>query len=243
MQQASVTSRSEPASPTVAPFQIRGRQFTAIVLQLAGEADDAFYAALDAKLKQAAHFFAHVPLVLDLGKAPESTIDFRLLVLEMRTRRLTLVGIQNATAEQRRAALAAGLITLRGGRDVPPEKEKSNGAAAQPGRTSALVVTEPVRSGQRIFAADGDLVVVGSVSSGAEVVATGNIHIYGTLRGRALAGATGDSKARIFCHNLEAELVAIAGTYSTSDDIQATAQRQRVQMFLEGDALRIAPLK
>jgi septum site-determining protein MinC len=106
-----------------------------------------------------------------------------------------------------------------------------------------MLVTEPVRSGQRIFAEAGDLVVVGAVGSGAEVVASGNIHIYGALRGRALAGATGDAKARIFCHSLDAELVAVAGTYRTNDDIDAAARKQRAQVFLRDDALCIEPLK
>jgi septum site-determining protein MinC len=228
----------------VAPFQIRGRLFTAIVLQLTGGADDEFYAALDARLKEASHFFAFVPLVLDLEKVPDRVIDFRLLVLEMRARKLTLAGIQNATAEQKRAALAAGLIALRGGRDLRPDEEKRDGPAkaAEPARPAALIVAEPVRSGQRVFS-ESDLVVVGSVGSGAEVMAIGNIHIYGALRGRALAGAKGDAKARIFCHSLEAELIAIGGTYRTSDDIDGAVRKQRAQIFLKDDALRIEPLK
>jgi septum site-determining protein MinC len=240
LHEASVTSRSERAAATAAPFQIRGRLFTAIVLQLTGDADDAFYAALDARMKQAAQFFAHVPLVVDLEKAADRTIDFRLLVLEMRTRRLSLAGIQNGTAEQKRAALAAGLISLRGGRDPQADTARRNGAAPKP---AAMTVTEPVRSGQRIFAETGDLIVVGSVGSGAEVVAAGNIHVYGALRGRALAGATGDAKARIFCHSLEAELVAIAGTYRTYDDIEGSARKQRAQVFLRDESLAIEPLK
>lgn len=246
LQQVSVESGSARAIPATAPFQIRGRLFTAIVLEMTGDADDAFYAALDAKLKEAAHFFTFVPLVLDLGKSPGCAIDFRLLVLEMRTRKLTLVGLQNATAEQKRAALAAGLITLRGGRDLPREDEKRAVPAAKAGdasSSSGLMVTEPVRSGQRIFADKGDLVVIGSVGSGAEVMARGNIHVYGSMRGRALAGANGDAKARIFCHSLEAELLAIAGVYRTSDDIEGAVRKQRAQVFLRDETLCIEPLK
>lgn len=226
-----------------APFQLRGRLFTAIVLELAGDMDDAFYAALDGKLKQSGAFFAHVPLVLDLEKAQDKSIDFKLLVLEMRTRRLMLVGVQNASAEQKRMAQLAGLIALGAGREVSPEEAMRAGAAAGPARGVTRTITEPVRSGQRVFADTGDLVVIGSVSSGAEVIARGNVHIYGTLRGRALAGANGDTKARIFCHSFEAELVAIGGVYRTSDDFEPQLKKQNVQMFLDGDALRIEPLK
>jgi septum site-determining protein MinC len=244
LHQAGVTGRDGQAVPAAAPFQIGGRLLTAVVLRLTGDADDAFYAALDARLKQAPQFFAHVPLVLDLDKAAGCEVNFRLLVLEMRTRKLSLVGIQGGTAEQKRAALAAGLISLRGGREPQADGARRNGATAKlPPRAAAMMVTEPVRSGQRIFAEAGDLVVVGAVGSGAEVVASGNIHIYGALRGRALAGATGDAKARIFCHSLDAELVAIAGTYRTNDDIDAAARKQRAQVFLRDDALCIEPLK
>jgi septum site-determining protein MinC len=227
-----------------APFQIRGRLFTAIVLELSGEVDDAFYAALDAKLKQGANFFAYVPLVLDLEKAAGRVIDFKLLVLEMRTRRFTLVGVQNASAEQKRAAQLAGLIALGAGREMEAEQAIRLGSTGSaPPRGPTRLVTEPVRSGQRVFAEGGDLIVAGPVSSGAEVIARGNVHIYGALRGRALAGANGDAKARIFCHSFEAELVAIGGVYRTSDDFEDGLLKQRVQMYLDGDALRIEPLK
>lgn len=230
-------------SPPV-PFNIRGRLFTAIVLELSGPVDDAFYAALDAKLKQGANFFAHAPLVLDLEKAPGEAIDFKLLVLEMRTRRLMLVGVQNATAEQKRMAQLAGLIALGAGREMAAEEAlRAGNVTAAPARGVTKVITEPVRSGQRIFADTGDLVIVGPVGSGAEVIARGNVHIYGSLRGRALAGANGDTKARIFCHSFEAELVAIGGVYRTSEDFEPHLAKQTVQMFLDGDALRIEPLK
>jgi septum site-determining protein MinC len=239
---AAVENTQVRVSPTV-PFQIRGRLFTAIVLELAGAVDDAFYTALDAKLKQSGAFFAHVPLVLDLEKVPDATIDFRLLVLEMRTRRLMLVGVQNAAPEQKRAAQLAGLIALGAGREMSADEALRLGAAASgPARGATKVVTEPVRSGQRIYADGGDLIVLGPVGSGAEVIARGNVHIYGALRGRALAGAGGDAKARIFCQSFEAELVAIGGIYR-SDDFEESLLKQRVQMYLDGDALRIEPLK
>jgi len=235
-----VPVRAAPASP----FQIRGRLFTAIVLELAGDVDDAFYAALDAKLKQGANFFAYVPLVLDLEKAADKAIDFKLLVLEMRTRRLMLVGVQNATPEQKRMAQLAGLIALGAGREMSADEAiRISAAGSAPARGPARLITEPVRSGQRVFADAGDLVIVGSVSSGAEVIARGTIQIYGSLRGRALAGANGDMKARIFCHGFEAELVAIGGVYRTSDDFESSLLKQRVQMFLDGDALRIEPFR
>ena len=99
-----------------------------------------------------------------------------------------------------------------------------------------------MRSGQTVHNATGDIVVLGSVAWGAEVVASGSIHIYGVLRGRALAGATGNTKARIFCRKLEAELLAIAGYYRTVDDIENDLRNRPVQAWLDGNAMLIAAL-
>lgn len=260
---------------SVAPFQVRGRFFTAIVLQMARAPDAAFFTALDSMLAQTPHFFANAPFVLDLDQATEigPNFDFIGLARDMRNRKITLIGVQNGTIEQNKAALHAGLITLPGGTDVLPDK--SNPAApaskredakadakskpakahepkvaaireapvAYPSTGSTLLVTEPVRSGQQIFAERGDLVVVASVSPGAELIAHGNIHVYGALRGRALAGVHGDNAARIFCQGLEAELIAIAGLYKLSDAIDPSLRRGRVQAFLDNGTLCVEPLK
>jgi septum site-determining protein MinC len=232
------------------PLQVRGRSFTAVVLRLAGAADKAFYEALDALMRQAPHFFVNAPLVLDLEQAAglEAKGDFVKLVRALRARKLSAVGIQNASAEQGVAAFGAGLVTLQNGREVAIERGGRPVAVAEakepePALPAGLLVTEPVRSGQRVFADRGDLVVVAAVSSGAELIAHGNIHVYGPLRGRALAGVNGDRSARIFCQCLEAELVAIAGLYRTSDDLGPAVHGQRVQAFLQDDALRVEPLK
>jgi septum site-determining protein MinC len=263
---------------SVAPFQVRGRFFTAIVLQMARAPDAAFFDAVDTMLTQTPHFYANAPFVLDLDRAEDigPSFDFIALTREMRNRKVTLIGVQNGTIEQNKAALHAGLITLPSGTDVLPDSRKQNGAAkddeaakadkpgkenkkgkethakepqirqapiAYPTMGTALLVTEPVRSGQQIFAERGDLVVVASVSPGAELIARGNIHVYGAMRGRALAGVHGDSAARVFCQNLEAELVAIAGLYKTSDAIDPSLRSQRIQAFLDDGAMRIEPLK
>ena len=244
-QPVDVNSRSRRA--TVAPFQVRGRFFTAIVLQLAGGPDAGFYRALDNILTQAPHFFANAPFVLDLDNAAgiDASFDFLGLMREMRKRRLTLIGVQNGTIAQNRAAVTAGLIALQGGSDLPPDGKTQDEDAPRevepaPG---ALLVTVPVRSGQQIFSEMGDLVVVASVGSGAELIARGNIHVYGPMRGRALAGVNGDSTARIFCQSLEAELIAISGLYRTSDNIDPMFRKRRVQAYLNGGALCIEPLK
>ena len=111
--------------------------------------------------------------------------------------------------------------------------------APEPEPTS-LVLTEPVRSGQSIVFPGGDVTIVGSVASGAEVFAGGSIHVYGTLRGRAIAGYTGNAAARIFCRKLEAELLAIDGLYRTADGMEPVLRGRAVQAWLNGDTLMMA---
>jgi septum site-determining protein MinC len=246
----------EVAAPVPAAFHLRSRFLTAVVLKLAGSVGQAFYDALDLMIRQAPHFFVGAPLVIDVQMAPDlqDKADFLRLAREMRNRRLFAIGIQNGTEAQSVAASHAGLLALQGGRDAafdtaarPRGGEASPDtapAAAEPDSPGdALIVTDPVRSGQRVFADRGDLIVVGSVSPGAELVAHGNIHVYGPMRGRALAGVNGNMDARVFCQSFEAELIAIAGLYKTSDNFDPAVLKQRVQAFLRDDTLCIAPFK
>ena len=106
----------------------------------------------------------------------------------------------------------------------------------------SLLLESPVRSGQSVVFAEGDVTVLGSVGSGAEIVAGGSIHIYGTLRGRAMAGVNGNSAARIYCQKIEAELLAIDGYYQTAEDIDASLRNRPAQAWLEGDIMRITSL-
>lgn len=244
---------------TARALQIRGRFLTAIALHLDGRPDAGFFAALDQRLRQTPQFFENAPLVVDLSLARlEDAGDMAHLASELRDRRLSVFGVQNGTAEQQAAARAAGLILLPGSsRELPLERvqrAESRGRSADPAPAEAArheppppgparLITQPVRSGQTVFADNGDLIIVGSVSSGAEVIATGNVHIYGRLRGRALAGVNGDETARIFCHALDAELVAIAGLYRTSENLGPETPRQDVQIYLQGDKLNFESLK
>jgi septum site-determining protein MinC len=246
------------------PLEVRGRFLTAVVLPLTSVADDRFYAGLDALLEKSPRFFADAPLILDVERADglRTQDDFQALLTNLRARRLTPIGIQNATSGQSAEAAGAGLTTLPAGKTTPLErKPRPVPAAARkvqpvvaPGTSSATstgattqpenrLIREPVRSGQRITAEHGDLVVVAPVSSGAELIAHGNVHVYGRMRGRALAGVNGDRTARIFCQSLEAELIAIAGLYKTSEDIGPAVLGKRVQAFLDDDALCIEVLK
>ena len=240
------------AVPTAArPLKVRGRFLTAVVLPVTGKPDDSYFASLDALLQQSPGFFSEAPLILDIAHADglSRTEDFVELLRNLQLRNLTPIGIQNATDRQKAEAAGAGITALQAGRDTPlARRSRATAAASRPAEPvepgpAAILVTEPVRSGQRIVSDRGDLVVLASVSSGAELIAHGNIHVYGSLRGRALAGVHGDTSARIFCQSLEAELIAIAGLYKTSDDLGAAVVKQRIQAYLQNETLRIESLR
>lgn len=238
------------AETVVKPLQLRGRFFTAVALRTSGEVDQTFFDALDDQLRRMPHFFENAPFVIDLEDVDglEDGESMQQLVDALHRRKLSVFGVQNGTPRQEAAAARAGMISLSGGREAPldrvrgaakAESRKAQPVAEVPGPTTRLV-TEPVRSGQKIFADCGDLVVVAPVSSGAELIATGNIHVYGQLRGRALAGVGGDEEARIFCQSLDAELLAVAGLYLTSEDLDAHGLRKkRIQAFLKDEKLQV----
>jgi septum site-determining protein MinC len=120
-----------------------------------------------------------------------------------------------------------------------PARPAARNEAAGPARRPARVLAEPVRSGQQVYAEHGDLIVLNTVSPGAEVIADGCVHVYGKLAGRAIAGARGDESARIFCRKLEAELVAIAGIYAVAEQIKDSPRGQPAQAYLDHGRLRI----
>jgi septum site-determining protein MinC len=227
-------------------FELKGRMLTLSVLQLFSTDQKALATQLDARMASMPELFRHLPVVLDLEAVQGQALDLPALVDALRQRGLIPVGIRAVNAESQEQAVAAGLgvmnIGMEPARRAEPVQRPEAAAAAAPAAGAAMLVRQPVRSGQQIYARGGDLVVMAPVSAGAEVLADGHIHIYGPLRGRALAGVQGDTQARIFCQSLEAELVSIAGAYRISENIQETGRRQPVQIYLDGEALCIEPL-
>lgn len=244
--------------PSVA-FQLKGSLFTLTVLHLMNTDIAAFSAQLEALTHQAPKFFKHAPVVIDLQKlaASEAIIDFTSIVTELRQQNMIPVGIRSGSVSQQSDALTAGLAILPETKTEHPantqQASTSNAATttattARPSRVAPLakqnskVITQPVRSGQQIYAQGGDLIVLAPVSSGAELLADGHIHVYAPLRGRALAGVTGDQTARIFCQSLEAELISIAGHYWVKEDLKSSTERQAVHIYLEDERLQLIPL-
>lgn len=237
---------------TVAAFQVRGRFLTALAIRIDTDAvGEAFYAQLDDQLRRTPQFFAGAPVVLDLINAPgfRDPDRMRELVGNLRQRELRVFGVQSARGMDDAALQEMGLIPVMTGRDAPLPREgapvratATTAAAPAPAARPPVqnkVIRSPVRSGQMIVADQGDLTVIGSVASGAELVAAGNIHVYGPLRGRAMAGCHGDESAHIFCQSLDAELVAIAGLYRTSETLEDAARQRCTHIYLEDEKLRM----
>lgn len=226
-------------------FELKGRMLTLSVLRLLTADLPTLSQQLDAKINEAPGFFRNLPVLLDLEALAGQGVDFRGLITLLREHGMMPVGVRGTDAAQAAAASAAGLgqITAGGEAKARPEPAPRAEKAAPPAPSAGLIVRQPVRSGQQVYARGGDLVILASVSPGAEVLADGHIHVYGTLRGRALAGVQGNAEARIFCHALDAELVSIAGSYRISEKISENERGRPVQIYLNGDALCIEPLQ
>ena len=219
---------------------LRGRSYMAFALTPDPPIAD-WLEGLDAWLRGSSGFFAGRPVVLDLSGVTLTSAAIGHLISELGTRGVRIMGLEGVAAEK----LGPGLPPLvSGGRPAPAEAiaARSQPAPAQERAPASLLVESAVRSGQAIFHPDGDVTVLGSVGSGAEVIAGGSIHIYGTLRGRAMAGTSGNRKARIFCQHLEAELLAIDGYYRTAEDLDMELRGRPVQAWLANETLFIAEI-
>jgi septum site-determining protein MinC len=228
------------ADPTRQLVRLRGRSYVAFVFSPVVPIVE-WLAEIDATLARSPGYFVGKPIVLDLSAVDLSSSAIAHLVGSLNERNIRVLGIEGVE-EERLAANMPPLLT--GGRacvitrNEPPPKPEPE---AKPKPTS-LLLDSPVRSGQSIVFMEGDVTVLGSVSSGAEIVAGGSIHIYGTLRGRAMAGVNGNSDARIYCQKIEAELLAIDGYYQTAEEIDVSLRNRPAQARLEGDTMKITPL-
>lgn len=226
-----------------ATFEIKSAQLPLVSLLLKSPALDALAQELAARFGDIPDFFDHEPLVIDLSPLQatqaDSAIDFPALLTLLRQYRVQPIAVRGGSAAQMAAALAAGLVAAP---DAVTPRATSRVETAEPERTAApepahdaLVIDKPLRSGQQVYARGRDLVLLSMVNPGAEVIADGHIHVYAPLRGKAIAGARGNSAARIFTLCLEAELISIAGVYRTSDvPLPADVLGRPTQVRLDG---------
>jgi septum site-determining protein MinC len=252
-------------------FELKSRRFSLLGLVL-HSADMAEIAA-DWAERAGAGGFEHEPVVIDLSGVPRAPaaaaaegqaalaldgpapVDLRSIVELLRASQLQPVAVAGATAEELALAHELGLADAADEpaaertvpvdavrevvREVIVERIVEKPAAPVP----TLIVDKPLRSGQRVYAKGGDLVVLALVNHGAEVIADGSVHVYAPLRGKAIAGARGDTTARIYAHSLEAELLSIAGIYRTTENpLPADVAGKPAQVLLDGEKLLMQPL-
>ena len=242
------------------PFiRLRGRSIMALVLS-PDPPLDAWLVALDAQIERAPNFFDGRPVIADLGSLPTDTTNAAALLRAVEARGIHIIGVEGAHKSW--AGLEPWGKPLPGagkpGRavDIPDQPPAPPPQAAQaapppqpaasarkPGEPPSLVINQSLRSGQSVSFEGGDVTIIGSVASGAEVVAGGSIHVYGALRGRAIAGLTGNPSSRIFCRKFHAELVAIDGVYQTAEDMPRDRIGAPACAWLEGDFMRITAIE
>jgi len=207
------------------------------------------------KTSQAQDFFRNSPIILDVRELNQQShgIDIIKLINLIRDIGLFPVGIRGGNDQQNLQAASLFIPVDMSQSSASSQAEIQKTATSSPSAaphevikeivvsTATTLINQPVRSGQRIYAS-GDLIILTQVSAGAEIMAEGNIHVYNTLRGRALAGVQGNRDARIFCSDLQAELISIAGDYKTSEDLKDITPRKPVQIYLQDQALIIKEL-
>lgn len=229
--------------------ELKGTGFTLSVVKITHPDLEKVKAELSQKIAQAPQFFNLAPVVINL-EASEAMPDFASLKSLLAELRLLPVGITGCPDTHKQAANDAGFALMNAPKKPVNKAPSGNDAPAPEVVEKVVTVKESVpskiiqqtlRSGQQIYARGGDLIVIGSVSNGAEVIADGNIHIYGALRGRAIAGASGNNDARIFCRKLQAELISINGHYWTSDKLQDHWEKP-VCISLNGEQLTLSSL-
>src|SRR4029077_9116602 len=216
------------AKATRRSFRMRGRSYVAFtfcpVAPIAGWLEE-----IDVTLARSPGFFAGKPVVLDLSAVGLSPSAMAQLITSLEQRNIRILGIEGVDAAHLTTSMPP---LLTGGRHCLLAHNEPKKPEAKPA-PSALLLESGVRSRQAIFS-EGDVTVLGSVASGAEIVAGGSIHVYGGLRGRAMAGSSGNGTARIFCQKIEAELLAINGYYQTAEEIEPALRNRPAQAWLEG---------
>jgi septum site-determining protein MinC len=237
-------------SDTKPLIRLRGRSIMALVLAPEMPLDN-WLSALDAQMERSPNFFDARPVVVDLGAVPHEQSGVAQFLQMLEQRGIRIIGTEGAHPSWDGIERWGRPLPLssKPGREIEtPDAKPAQSAApvveASPpgGEVSTLLIDQPVRSGQSIVFERGDITVLGSVASGAEVMAGGSVHIYGTLRGRAIAGLAGHPGARIFCSKLQAELLAIDGVYQTADNMPTKLLGKPVQAWLDGEQMKLSVL-
>lgn len=238
---------------SVAPTEKKSIRFRArsfVAFALVPEAPLAeWFQGLDGWIENSPGFFAGRPVVLDLNMLKPIVSEIGPLVSQLAVRGIRVYAIEAKGIDTLGPELPPLLVGARQTViEEMPEEAEQNAKPAAPAKpkdaagSTTLIIETPIRSGQSILHPDGDVIVLGSASSGSEIIAGGSIHVYGTLRGRAFAGAWGNRKARIFCRKNEAELLAVDGWYRTAEDMEPSSRGRAIQAFLDEGVVLITAL-
>lgn len=244
-----------------ASFELKSAALMLVAVILKTTDRAALARELDERIADTPGLFERDPVVIDLSQVREAdaAIDFPALIELLRERQMLPLAVRGGNEAQLADALSAGLVEAPAGANpAPPARAPAPVAvpAAPPvtlteiirevpvAGPGTMIVDRPLRSGQQVYAKGCDLVVLAAVNVGAEVIADGNIHVYGPLRGRAIAGARGNADARIFATCMEPQLISIAGTYRTTETpLPAEVLGKPAQVKLQGDKLLLEALK
>ncbi|ECD6968162.1 septum site-determining protein MinC [Salmonella enterica subsp. enterica serovar Saintpaul] len=230
------------------PIELKGSSFTLSVVHLHEAEPEVIRQALEDKIAQAPAFLKHAPVVINVSglESPVNWPELYKIVTSTGLRIIGVSGCKDASLKVEIDRMGLPLLTEGKEKAVRPAPVEPATPSEPPQNANPITKTRlidvPVRSGQRIYAPQCDLIVTSHVSAGAELIADGNIHVYGMMRGRALAGASGDREAQIFCTHLTAELVSIAGVYWLSDKIPAEFYGKAARLRLADNALTVQPL-
>lgn len=230
-------------------LRLLGRSYLAFVLAPEPPLDE-WLAELDQRLLHQSSFFSNRPVILDLAPLSPTLAETAKVIAAVESRGLRLVAVEGVNADWVSPRLAPlpgtpmpfGMFNPKDhDAPAPPPRQQRYSVSARPDprEPASLLVEEPLRSGQSLIFPQGDVTVIGSVASGAEIAAGGSIHIYGALRGRAFAGTSGNARARIFCNRFDAELLVIDGLYKTADDFDPALRGEQVQARLDRDVLSV----
>jgi septum site-determining protein MinC len=231
-------------------IDIKGNMYTLMSILLHDSDIENITAALAERVQQAPSFFKNTPVIVDFSPIEiTDAYNFNALFKVIRQQQLLPVAVRGIDDDLREKMQAAGVpiveLASTSATDEKEQETKNSASVADDAPrsgASARIVERPVRSGQQCVAKNGDLILLSQISPSAELIAGGNIHVYGTLRGRALCGVHGDTSARIFCSALEADLVSVAGHYKVLEEVPAAVKNRPVQISLQNDQLLIEPL-
>lgn len=220
-------------------FQLKADLVPLTVLKITTPIVEGISKQLQQTIKKAPKYFHLAPVLVDVsGLTTQHTLNLEELIQTLRNDKLIPVAIRGLNEEEKAEEL--GLALLKKAPETQEKKAQTNQTKQKSTPFATKIITKPVRAGTQVYAKNSDLIITAAVNPGAECFADGSIHVYGPLRGRALAGVNGDSNARIFCKSLEAELIAIAGVYEIKENINPpTSNDGMVQVYLENNKLQI----